>query len=241
MRSELIHAAAALRTPLPANATTTQRIGHTAHLYGGALASLKQRDGIAAMRFASAARASHGIQDNRSLPGSKYAEFAIELIAIECLLSLPTPTTEQRSQAATALANLRSMPSAFNQRPAVLAWAQLASTDLLPNASAERSQAIDALQIWLAEHPRDAPAWQALAALQEAQGQTLRSLRAAAEARVALFDYSAALDRLKAAQEWARINPTHASANHIDASIIDTRARAVQILLREQQRERDKP
>jgi hypothetical protein len=76
-----------------------------------------------------------------------------------------------------------------------------------------------------------------LATVQEAQGNKLRSLRSQAEARIALLDYGAALDRLKAAQEWARSN----NANHIDASIIDTRTRAVQAMVRELQLERDKP
>jgi hypothetical protein len=62
-------------------------------------------------------------------------------------------------------------------------------------------------------------------------------MRASAESRIALLDYGAALDRLKAAQEWARAN----AANHIEASILDTRTRAVQTLVRELQNERDKP
>ena len=68
-----------------------------------------------------------------------------------------------------------------------------------------------------------------------AQGQVLRAIRAEAEAQVALMDYAAAVDRFKAAQGLARSTP---GVDHIEASIIDTRTRQVQSLLREQALER---
>jgi predicted Zn-dependent protease len=237
LRSELIQAAAALRTPLTANATAAQRIRHSAQLYGGAFAASKQRDTATALRYATAARESLIFKENQPQVHSEYARAAIELIVIDIVQSASNPSSEQQTIAGQALANLRALPNQSIERTTLLAWAQLAHAGWLPNSSTERSQAIDELQTWLAERPRDALAWQALAAVQEAQGQKLRSLRAQAEARVALFDYGAALDRLKAAQEWARSN----TVNHIDASIIDTRTRAVQALVREQQLERDKP
>ena len=52
-------------------------------------------------------------------------------------------------------------------------------------------------------------------------------------AQVAHLDYEAALDRFKAAQELAR-RGTGAPGDHIEASIIDSRARQVESLLREQ-------
>jgi hypothetical protein len=50
----------------------------------------------------------------------------------------------------------------------------------------------------------------------------------------------AALDRLRAAQDWIRRSPSAggAAVDHIEASIIDTRAREVAALLREQALER---
>ncbi len=93
------------------------------------------------------------------------------------------------------------------------------------------------LQSWVALHPRDASAWQMLGRVSAAQGQPLRSIRAEAEAQVALFDYSAAMDRFKAAQSMER-NASGGGVDHIEASIIDTRARQVQSLLREQALER---
>jgi hypothetical protein len=61
-------------------------------------------------------------------------------------------------------------------------------------------------------------------------------VRAEAESQAAQFDYQGAVDRLKAAQDLLRSGRSGvAPANlHIEASIIDTRARQVQTLLREQ-------
>ena len=64
----------------------------------------------------------------------------------------------------------------------------------------------------------------------------MRAIRADAEAQVAWLDYAAAMDRFKAAQALARKGGP--GADHIEASIIDTRARQVESLLREQTLER---
>jgi predicted Zn-dependent protease len=96
-------------------------------------------------------------------------------------------------------------------------------------------EAASALQSWVALHPRDASAWQMLGRANTARGQILRAIRAEAEAQVALMDYAAAVDRFKAAQGLARSTP---GVDHIEASIIDTRTRQVQSLLREQALER---
>ena len=91
------------------------------------------------------------------------------------------------------------------------------------------------MQTWVAKDPRDATAWQLLSAAYAAQGLGLRSIRASAEAQVAVLDYAAALDRFKAAQDLVRKG---GNIDHIEASIIDTRAREVELLLREQAPER---
>ena len=54
---------------------------------------------------------------------------------------------------------------------------------------------------------------------------------------MAHLDYQAAMDRLKSAQDLAR-HRRMTGGDYIDASIIDTRARQVQSLLREQSLER---
>nr|MBA2673388.1 peptidase M48 [Ramlibacter sp.] len=97
-------------------------------------------------------------------------------------------------------------------------------------------EAAQRLQTWVASHPKDAAAWQLLGRAYAAQGQNLRSIRAEAEAQVAHLDYAAALDRFKAAQDAARKGAS--AQDHIEASIIDTRARQVESLLREQALER---
>jgi predicted Zn-dependent protease len=235
LRSELTQAALALRNPLPAAATASQKIRHLAQLYGGAFASSRQRDATQALRYANAARESLNLMPFEAVALTEYARNAIELIVIETALIAPSP--EINAAAVLSLNTLRSSPSLKNERSTLLAWAQLSLAGISSNAqSLSRQEAIDALQTHVAKQGQDAAAWRALASLYEAQGQTLRSLRAAAESRVAVLDFGAALDRLKAAQEWARVN----NASHIDASIIDTRTRAVQAMVKELQNERDK-
>lgn len=106
---------------------------------------------------------------------------------------------------------------------------------LAARASIQAGQAAQAgqrLQSWVAAHRRDTAAWRQLAAAQYAQNQRLRGLRSEAEASVVELDYTAALDRLRAAQEAIRSGQE--KADYIDASIIDTRTREVQELLRKQ-------
>ena len=121
-------------------------------------------------------------------------------------------------------------------RPELLLRGQLA---LQSGQAAVWLALAERLQLWVAEHPRDAQAWQLLASAYSAQRQTLRALRAEAEARAAQLDTAAALDRLKAAQDLLRrgvsLNP---NADHIEASIIDTRRRQLESALREQALER---
>lgn len=96
-------------------------------------------------------------------------------------------------------------------------------------------RAAEALQVWVARQPRDGQAWQLLANAYAAQGQTLRAIRAEAEAHAARLDFGAAKDRLQAAQEFVRRGK---NVDHIEASIIDARSRQIDLLLREQALER---
>jgi hypothetical protein len=238
-------AAQALRSfnaPGHANSPVPQRIKELAQLYGGAMAGLKQRDLMAAQRYAQAAREA-ALQLRSEMPfnamsSMEYAQAAIELIATE--VALAGPANAENLQAAKAAVDAaRNLPSQRNDRAVLLMWAQQQARAARASAASatDMPAALEALQARVAAVPNDAAAWEALAMLQEAQGQTLRSLRSIAESRVAVLDYGAALDRLKAAQEWARRN----GANHVDASIIDTRTRNVQAMVRELQTERDKP
>ena len=93
-----------------------------------------------------------------------------------------------------------------------------------------------ALQTWVTTHPHDATVWQLLASAWHAQGQPLRAVRAEAESQAARYDYAAAVDRFKAGQDLAR--KSSSAADYIEASIIDTRLRAMELLLKEQAAER---
>jgi predicted Zn-dependent protease len=127
-----------------------------------------------------------------------------------------------------AARTLRLLDASSTRRPEVLLVSQAQVQTGRAREAAER------LQTWVATQPRDATAWQLLATAYSAQGQPLRGVRAEAEARVAQLDYTAALDRFKAAQDMVR----KGAGDHIEASIIDTRARAVESLVREQALER---
>jgi predicted Zn-dependent protease len=87
------------------------------------------------------------------------------------------------------------------------------------------------LQTWVTAHPKDGTAWQLLATAYGNQGQNVRAIRADAESRAAQLDYGAALDRMKAAQTMIRTNP--ASADHVESSIVDTRTRQLDSVVKE--------
>jgi predicted Zn-dependent protease len=105
--------------------------------------------------------------------------------------------------------------------------------------SGQAALAAQRLQARVVQDPRDAAAWQLLASAYAEQGQTLRAIRAEAELQVARLDYQGALDRFKAAQNYAR-GPRQGNApgDHIEASIIDTRAREIEAIVKEQIKER---
>jgi predicted Zn-dependent protease len=97
----------------------------------------------------------------------------------------------------------------------------------------QAAAAAEDLQTWVTLHPKDSLAWQMLSDANTALGPTLRAIRADAEAQVAHLDWQAALDRLRAAQDFARRSGAGAR-DHIEASIVDARAREVASLVREQ-------
>ncbi len=122
------------------------------------------------------------------------------------------------------------------RRPELFLSAQFVMQGAQPSQLSDVAQR---LQVWVLAHPLDAQAWQLLSSACAAQGQTLRAIRADAEAQMARLDYPAALERFKAAQELLRQTRSNtAAADHIDASIIDTRRRQVELLVKEQALER---
>lgn len=104
-------------------------------------------------------------------------------------------------------------------------------------ASPAHTEVLKQLREQVQSYPLDAQAWNTLASLLAVQGQTLPSLRAEGEAQMARMDWQGAIDRLRAAQDWAKTHRLLAG-DHIEASIVDTRLRYAQTLLREMQSER---
>jgi predicted Zn-dependent protease len=118
------------------------------------------------------------------------------------------------------------------RRPELMLQAQVA---LQLNQASMLNTVGQSLQSWLVNQPHDALAWQTLGSLYTAQNQALRALRAQAEAQAARLDVVGAIDRLRAAQDLMRANEAAGStADHIDASIIDTRQRELEALLKQQ-------
>ena len=117
----------------------------------------------------------------------------------------------------------------------------LAQSRVATHLPAQGKLAADDLVMWVNRMPRDANAWLYLSAAYELQGDTLRAIRAQAEARAAELDYAAALDRFKAAQAVAyqlgKDGKLDRSGN-IEASIVDARLRELERLRREQMLER---
>jgi predicted Zn-dependent protease len=119
------------------------------------------------------------------------------------------------------------------QRPELLLQAHALMHAGNPRLAAQR------LQTWVVTHAQDATAWMALASAYAAAGQAVGAIRAEAEAQVAQLNYPGAVVRFKAAQERIKRNGGGGNANdHIEASIIDTRTRELELLVREQPPER---
>ncbi len=195
-------------------------------LYGAALAASQLRDAALARRYLHRLQALVGSHPETVGP-VRWLGAEIDLAARDL-----TPPQVLALGAQLGLTNQPAQPMAMLRRPQLLLQAQIAlqagQGQMLDNAGQQ-------LQTWVSTQPKDALVWQALASIYTAQNQRLRALRAEAEVQMAQLDYSAALDRLKAAQDQmrARLVPM-SSAEHIDASIIDTRRRQVEGLLKEQ-------
>lgn len=137
------------------------------------------------------------------------------------LLSAEIELAAEDAPKAAALLDLQA-----KDRPEMLLAAQAAVATRSPKPM------VAPLRDWVASHPRDATAWRMLGRLYGAQNDTLRAIRADAEANVAVLDYPGARDRFKAAQEF--IHKGGAPIDHYEASIVDTRARAIEVLAKEQ-------
>ncbi len=122
--------------------------------------------------------------------------------------------------AVAALGDGRSRPMLLARADAAIGRA--AAHD--PSAGPALQVAVESLQTWVAEHPRDVLAWTLLAQCAEPLGQRLRAIRAEAEAHAAQGDLLGAIDRLRAGQKLTRTG----KLDFVEASIIDSRLRELQ-------------
>ena len=152
------------------------------------------------------------------------AHWVVDALLLEVLLTAPPATGPAATARASALAALRDQALAGSGRTLTLLGAQAAL------ATGEPQRAATHLQNWVVQHPRDALAWQTLARAYQAQGQTLRAIRAEAESRVAHLDYAGAVDRFKAAQA---LPAAQRAADPMELAIVDSRLRQAEALLRE--------
>ncbi|MFZ3141657.1 M48 family metalloprotease [Polaromonas sp.] len=203
--------AAALPAPPPAvslASVSAAGVRDAGALYGGAFAAAQLREFAAARHLLG--------RLGPLAAGAGPAGKAVELLAIEVDL------LEGKTPAAAAFADLGKAGS----RAELLLQAKAL---MAANRASDVSQA---LQGWVAEHHRDAMAWQLLAVAYGQQNQPVQAIRADAESRAAQLDYPAALDRFKAAQGLMRSSPGR--ADYVEGSIIDTRARQVESIVKEQ-------
>ncbi len=193
--------------------------------YGAVLAAARLRDAGTAQE-----QLSHLLAGQ---PDDAQARQALRWLALEAMLLM-----QRERLAGLDLARLRTEALAAPDRAALLLGARAATAG---NDAGALDSASQRLQTWLALHPNDAPAWQALATVAQQQGQSVRAARAGAEAQRAQLDLNGALDRMKSAQALAR---QQRDGDHAELSIIDARRRELERLVREQyceERERRDP
>ena len=196
------------RAAAPATAAASTNTRDAGALYGGAFAAAKLRD-FSTARSLLVKLKPLAAGDDRALNAVSLLSIDIDLISG----SVPASAASFDLAAATARADVL-----------------MQSRSLL--AAKRAADVSSRLQTWVSAHPKDAAAWQLLATAYGNQGQNVRAIRADAESRAAQLDYGAAVDRLKAAQTMIRSNP--ASADHVESSIIDTRTRQLELVLKEQ-------
>ncbi len=190
-----------------------------AALYGASLAALKLRD------YANAQALCGQLQQQLARSGADRR--LARLLEAELALA-----QEEGSRAAALLSGPAAAPALHRWRPALLLLSQARIQSGEPGGL---SQAVEDLRDWVAGYPRDTQAWRVLGRAYEAQGRNVAAVRAQAQADGLEQDWSAALSRLRAAQDlvragqWGPMGP-----DHLEAAIVDTRAREVTQLLREQ-------
>lgn len=188
--------------------------------YAATLSDMRLRDFVRAKRHVAQLQGMAGLD--------AAAQRVVRLLAAEVWLGAGEAT-----KAVAQLDGPRTTSSSTDRATRI----QLAQARVATQQPAQARLAEQDLVGWIANHPRDALAWLTLSAAYQLQGDTLRALRAQAEARLAELDYQAAMDRFKAAQDVALQLAREGKldrAGHMEASIIDTRLRQSEQLRREQ-------
>jgi len=140
--------------------------------------------------------------------------------------------TEDLAGAANAMA-AQVRPALPNE--VVLDRAELLLRAQLHTDSGQAEQAARDLYRWVLAHPRDFNAWRSLGRAYEVQGRSIAAIRALAQADGLQHDWSAALARLRAAQDLVRKGQWGSQGpDYIEATIVDTRAREIVQMMREQ-------
>jgi predicted Zn-dependent protease len=203
---------------------STNKAKQAGVLYGATMAEMQQRN------FAAAKQCVLRLQNLSGLELS--AVRVVRLLAAELAL------TANDAEQAVALLEPKATVLANHDRASRML---LARSRIATKKPVQAKEAASELSTWLNQHPRDASAWLLLALAYELQDDTLRAIRAQAEARAMELDYGAAIDRFKTAQLLAHQMASEGKldrAGHMEASIIDARLRELERLRREQALER---
>ena len=193
----------------PHKAVALQQITAAGVWYAGALASAKFRDFNLARSFTEKLKI-------LSLENAQ-ARKVSDLLSVE--LDLMAGAASPASAQHLNLVNITQRAELLLQARTLLAVGRAHDVD-------------ERLLTWVTAHPKDAAAWQLLAVAYGNQGKNMQSVRADAEGRAAQLDYNGALDRFKAAQTMMRSKP--GSTDYMEGSIIDTRTRQIESLVKEQ-------
>jgi len=190
-----------------------------AALYGAALAALKLRT------YAQAGALATQLAGLAGTP--PVVDRLVRLLRTDIALA--------QDQVSVALATMAAPVRAADTKDMSLERAELLLRAQVQVRANDAARAATALYLWTVDHPRDLGAWRALGAAYEAQGRLVAAIRAQAQADGLQYDWTAALGRLRAAQDLVRKGQWGAHGpDHIEASIVDTRAREIVQLIREQ-------
>jgi len=144
-------------------------------------------------------------------------------------LALAVGDTARARALLAAPADARAVPA----RPQVLLGAQALIR------AGQAAQAIGDLRTWQVDHPRDTAAWRLLSQAHAALGNQVAAVRAEGEISALQQDATAALDRMRAAQDLARAGKWGPKGpDYVEASILDSRTRELGALARQQALER---